>query len=308
MSICSSNWSAGFIPREPADRHDESSYPGIHPALPVSGSALSGHLDLRCELRADGVPVIARQSFRAPIHLSKSHVDEGRLVQSIVNPTAGFFDGDRLEMNVEVGGGAKLVLSTPSASRVYRTRSGGSAVCVQHFRVEGNAMLEWIPEPFIPHAGASYVQRTRIDLEPSASLLYFDWISPGRVAMGEVFAYQRLRWELDLTLGGRLIARERYDLAPGNESLEALRVKFPAAHYLSVYAAGGMAENWPARELDALTGVGVYLGHGPLAGGVNVIRALCCDSLSARRLLETIRPLLYGAAGVKPPSLGRIFC
>jgi urease accessory protein len=279
----------------------------MNPALPVSGRSLSGHLDLRCELRADGVPYISRQAFRAPIHLSKSHVDEGHLVQSIVNPTAGFFDGDRLGMKVEVGCGARLVLSTPSASRVYRTRAGGAAVCGQHFHVEKNAALEWIPEPFIPHAGASYVQRTRIDLEESASLLYFDWIAPGRVAMGEVFAYNQLRWELDLTLGGRLIARERYDLKPGDASLEALRVKFPQAHYLSVYAAGGMAENWPADTLDALSGVDVYLGHGPLSGGAMVIRAICRDSLSARKLLETLRPLLYGGAELKPPTLGRIF-
>jgi urease accessory protein len=290
------NWSAEFIPR------------GMNSALPVSGTALDGHLHLRCESRADGVPFIARQSFRAPVHLSKSHVDHGHLVQSIVNPTAGFFDGDHLETDIHVAPGAKLVLSTPSASRVYRTRSGAAAVSCQKFRVEENASLEWIPEPFIPHAGARYVQRTMIDLHPAASLLFFDWITPGRVAMGEVFAYQHLRWELDLTLGGSLIAREGYDLRPDDDSLEALRAKFPAAHYLSVYAAGEMAANWPVEALDALNSEDTYLGHGPLAGGVHVIRALCRDSLATRKLLETLRPLLYVAAGSRPPALGRIFC
>ncbi|RYD46482.1 MAG: hypothetical protein EOP85_07335 [Verrucomicrobiaceae bacterium] len=157
---------------------EETGTRGIDSALPVSGSALSGHLDLRCELRSDGVPFVSRQSFRAPIHLSKSHLDQGHLVQSIVNPTAGFFDGDELRINVEVEAGARLVLSTPSASRVYRTRSGEAAKNKQNFTVGENAMLEWIPEPFIPHAGARYVQRTLLDLHPSASLLFFDWIAP----------------------------------------------------------------------------------------------------------------------------------
>ena len=275
--------------------------------LPVSSTALSGHLHLRCENRPDGVPYVSKQSFRAPVHLSKSHVDHGHLVQSIVNPTAGFFDGDLLESNIHVGSGAKLVLSTPSAARVYRTRSGAAAVSWQKFRVEESASLEWIPEPFIPHAGARYVQRTEIDLHPTASLLFFDWIAPGRVAMGEIFAYRHLRWELDLTLGGKLVARERYDLDPVDDSLAALKAKFPAAHYLSVYAAGAMAENWPAGALDALSDEDTYLGHGPLTGGVHVIRALCRDSLAARRLLETLRWELYAAADRKPPSLGRIF-
>ncbi len=274
----------------------------------VSGTSLSGHLHLRCECRADGVPMISKQSFRAPIHLSKSHIDHGHLVQSIVNPTAGFFDGDRLESDVHVAPGAKLVLSTPSASRVYRARSGKAAASFQKFRVEENASLEWIPEPFIPHAGARYAQQTEIVLHPSASLLFFDWIAPGRVAMGEVFAYKELRWELDLRLEKTLIARERYHLRPDDDSLEALKAKFPAAHYLSVYAAGNMAKNWPAEALDALNGDDVYLGHGPLTGGVHVIRALCRDSLSARKLIETLRPLFYASAELTPPNLGRIFC
>ena len=276
-------------------------------ALPVSNTSLNGHLHLRCENRADGVPYIAHQSFRAPVHLGKSHLEDGHLVLSIVNPTAGFFDGDILTSYVQVATGAKLVLSTPSASRVYRTRSGAAAVSSQKFQVEENASLEWIPEPFIPHAGACYVQRTEIDLHPAAALLFFEWIAPGRVAMGETFAYQHLRWELDLHLAGKLIARERFDLTPGSDSLEALRAKFPEAHYLSVYAAGALAANWPAEALDTLSSEDVYLGHGPLAGGVHVIRALCRDSLSARRLLENLRLTLYAAAETKPPALGRIF-
>lgn len=302
FSGAGTNWSAESIPPAPMDSF------GINSTLPVSANSLTGHLDLRCEVRPDGVPFISRQSFRAPIHLSKSHLDQGQLVLSIVNPTAGFFDGDLLESNIQVAAGAKLVLSTPSASRVYQTRSGAAAVSCQHFRVGENASLEWIPEPFIPHAGARYEQRTRIDLHPAASLLFFDWIAPGRVAMGEIFAWQQLRWELDLALGEKLIARERYDLRPGDDSLEALRAKFPAAHYLSVYAAGAMAANWPAEALDALGSDDVYLGHGPLSGGVHVIRALCRDSLAARRLLEALRPLLYAAADMTPPALGRIFC
>jgi len=258
-------------------------------------------------VRDDGVPFIPEQSFRAPIHLSKSHVDEGSLVVTIVNPTAGFFDGDHLEADVVVGKKARLVLSTPSASRVYRARSGQAAVSHQKFTLDRDSTLEWIPEPFIPHSGARYVQRTEITLHASSSLLFFDWITPGRVAKGEVFAYEHLRWEFDLRVEGKLVARERYDLQPGNHSLEALRAKFPSAHYLAVYAAGRYGTHWPADALDALNDEDVYLGHGPLPDGIFVIRAICRDSLGARRLLEKLRPLLYSSAGEKSPQLGRIF-
>lgn len=275
---------------------------------PVSGSSLDGHLQLRCENRADGTPYISQQKFRAPVHIGKGHIDQGQLVLTVANPTAGFFDGDRVETDITVASGARLILSTPAASRVYQTRSGKPAANFQQFRVEENASLEWIPEPFIPHAGASYVQTTRIALHESSSLLFFEWLAPGRVAKGEAFAYQNLRWELDLSVDGSLVARERYDLNPEGHRLEALRARFPAAHYLSVYAAGVMTRDWPADALDALTNDDVSLGHGPLNGGVHVIRALCRDSLSARRLLEGLRTLLYSSAEIAPPNLGRIFC
>ena len=273
----------------------------------VTNTSLGGHLRLECSMRPDGTPYISRQDFRTPVHIGKGHHDQGSLVLNIANPTAGFFDGDRVDIDVTVAAGARLCLSTPAASRVYQTRSGKPAACHQIFRVEEGACLEWNPEPFIPHGGASYLQTSRVELHPAASLLFFEWLSPGRVAKGEIFAYRKLRWELDLTAGGKLVARERYDLRPDNHSLESLRAAFPAAHYLSVYAAGRMTADWPADDIDSLNTDDVRIGHGPLQDGVHVIRALCRDSLATRGLLENLRGLLHAGAGLKAPSLGRIF-
>lgn len=272
----------------------------------VTGRAIRGHLDLRCDLRADGATYISKQSFRAPIHLSKPHVESGALVVHLVNPTAGFFDGDRLDLRVEAGPGTKVVLSTPGASRVHRARGRSPAVCSQHLTVAAGAFMEWIPEPFIPQAGARYHQKTRIELEEGAGLFFFEWISPGRVARGEVFEYDRLRWELDLKVAGKLVARERYDLSPADHSIRALQDRFPQGHYVTVHVAGIPALSWPAEKLDELTGERVYLGHGPLSGGVHVIRALCADSLAARALLAELRRILHEALDRAAPRLGRL--
>ncbi len=273
----------------------------------VSGRAIRGHLDLRCDLRADGTPYLSRQSFRAPIHLGKGHLDSGALVVQLANPTAGFFDGDRLDLLATAGKGAHLVLSTPGASRVHTARGTGVAACHQRLTVEEGAFLEWIPEPFIPQAGARYIQSTAIDLEKDAGLLFFEWIAPGRVARGEVFAYDSLRWELDLRVAGQLIARERYELKPGDFSTAALRERFRASHHITVYVAGIAPEQWPAEALDALSSGHVYLGHGPLTGGVHLVRALCEDGLHARRLIGNLRDTLHLAVNRPMPSLGRWF-
>jgi len=271
----------------------------------VSGNALGGYLTLECARRENGVSFISRQDFRVPIHIGKGHVDEGALVLNLSNPTAGFFDGDRVDLDITVADGARLVLSTPAASRVYRTRSGKPAANFQKFTVGEDAFLEWIPEAFIPHADASYEQTTRIHLAPSSSLLFFEWIAPGRVASGEAFAYQNLRWELDLRIGGNLIARERFNLKPGDHSLSGLKAAFPKAHYLSLYASGEMTQHWPADAIDQLNSATTLIGHGPLGEGVFVLRALCEDSRSTRRLLHDLRVLLYSTVKIAPHTLGR---
>lgn len=240
-----------------------------------------------------------------PVHIGKGHLDQGVFVLNIANPTAGFFDGDRVDIDVTVAPFARLCLSTPAASRVYRSRSGKPAANHQRFTVCENASLEWNPEPLIPHAGASYRQSTEIRLHPSASLLFLEWLAPGRAAMGESFTYRNLRWELDLLTGETLAARERYDLRPGNHSLESLRTRYPDAHYISLYAAGDFSKHWPDDELDALHGGPVHLGHGPLEGGVRVIRALCADSIAARSLAASLRSILHRSASLVPPALGR---
>ncbi len=272
----------------------------------ITSRSIRGHLDLRSDVRGDGTPFLSRQSFRAPIHLSKAHVESGSLLVHLVNPTAGFFDGDRLDLDVTAGKGSRLVLSTPGASRVHRARGEAPAGCQQRLTVESGAFLEWIPEPFIPQAGARYFQRTEIDLAENAGLLFFEWIAPGRVARGEVFAYESLRWELDLIDQGKLVARERFELKPGDHSLTALREKFPAAHYVTAYVAGIGAETWPVEALDALNDDRTYLGHGPLLGNVHIVRALCADSLAARALIGELRRLLHEADGRPMPRLGRL--
>ncbi|MBB5038961.1 urease accessory protein UreD [Prosthecobacter dejongeii] len=264
---------------------------------------MRGHLHLTASCYPAGQTYLRDQSFRAPLHLSKPHEDAGALVVNIVNPTAGIFDGDAIEINVAAETGASIVLTTPSASRVYRSRSGGPAKVHQTFTVEAGAFLEFYPEPFIPQAGARYQQKTELRVAAEGQLLYFDWLSPGRVASGEVFQYAELLWDLDVWMGDKLAARERYRLSPEDHSLHSLRLMHPQAHYLSCFVLGG--GDLPVAELEALNSPEVYLGHGPLSTGGFTVKVVCHDSLSARRTLQELRKILYKSLSRQVPSLGR---
>lgn len=264
---------------------------------------MKGHLHLKAACYENGQTYVREQSFRAPLHISKPHEDADALVVNIVNPTAGIFDGDTIELSAEAEAGASLVLTTPSASRVYRSRSGGPAKVTQRFSAQAGATLEFFPEPFIPQAGARYQQKTELHADPSATLLFFDWLTPGRVASGEVFRYAELRWDLDAFVNERLVARERYRLSPDDASLETLRLQHPQSHYVSCMVLSSAAPL--LAEVESLNSPQVYLGHGPLSEGGWTIKALCADSLSARHTLQSLRALVYQALQKPLPSLGR---
>jgi urease accessory protein len=264
---------------------------------------LNGHLHLIGSCYESGQTYLRERSFRAPLHLSKPHEDAGALVVNMVNPTAGIFDGDIIELRAEAESGASLVLTTPSASRVYRSRSGGPAKVKQTFSVQSGGFLEFYPEPFIPQAGARYQQKTELHVAPGGRLLYFDWLSPGRVASGEIFQYAELIWDMDVWTDGKLAARERYRLSPEDHSLDSLRRLYPQGHYLGCFFLG--AQELPVAELEAMNSPEVYLGHGPLCSGGFSIKVLCQDSLSARRTLQRLRTILYGGMQRQVPTLGR---
>ena len=97
----------------------------------------SGHLSLRAGVGNHGRTALVSQSFRAPYHLSKPYWDEDAktLLVQVVNPTAGILAGDRLESDISVDAGAALLVTTPSASRVFKMKAGGTAECQQRFAV-----------------------------------------------------------------------------------------------------------------------------------------------------------------------------
>ena len=269
-------------------------------------AGLSGHLRLVCAADEQGRTFVREQSFAAPVHLSKPHLDEDTLVVNIVNPTAGLLAGDRIRYDVSVESGARVLLTAPSASRAHRIVEGDARMS-QEFRVASGGWLESWPEMFIPQGGARYRQHTTVHVADGGEALLIEMLAPGRVASGEAFAYAELDWETDLFLAGIKIARERYTLTPQSPALTAMRAQFAEAYYASCFVVSphlrADADCW--RRIHDLHTADTWVGCSALAQGGWAIRVLAAGSILLRKSVAAIRAEIYAALGRREPALRR---
>lgn len=256
----------------------------------------SGHLSLRAVAAPGGRTVLAAQSFRAPFHLSKPYWDSdtATLLVQIVNPTAGILAGDRLESDIDVEAGAALLVTTPSASRVFRMNAG-SARARHRYAVAAGGWLEVMPEPLVPHRGSRYRQETCLDIAPGGAALYVDPWMPGRLAHGEAWAWDRLVLESTVRYGGELALRERLDTS-GPELLALAKLAGAEACFANIVIvtpeAASLAEPAWRPAIDALHAGGTWVGVSRLRLGGWSVRLIAPGSIRLRAALREVRRIL----------------
>lgn len=146
---------------------------------------------------------------------------EGTAILLLLNPTGGLVGGDRLRTEVAVGGGAHCCLTTPSATKVYRT-AGPSAVQEFSARLGQRAILEYVPDHLIPSPGAALRQSIRVELGEGSRAILFDAFAVGRVARGEAWRFAELESVLIVTDSLGLRLRDRFRLIPSRRTWAGL--------------------------------------------------------------------------------------
>lgn len=126
----------------------------------------------------------------------------------------GLLPGDRLETDVSVADGAALTVLGQGATRIYPSEHGIAAASRMTLRVRGTGTLWWLPGPLIPFRDARFEARTHVLLDNASRFASMEVITPGRTAMGECNAYQRLDLRLRIDVGGRARLIERALLDP----------------------------------------------------------------------------------------------
>jgi len=124
-----------------------------------------------------------------------------------VNTAGGVAGGDRFDIDITAGEGARLTLTTAAAEKVYRAPGEAAQLSIS-LKVASGAHLGWLPQETILFDRARVSRRIDIDLAENASLLLCEIVVFGRSAMGERMLGGEFvdRWRL--RRGGRLVFAE----------------------------------------------------------------------------------------------------
>jgi urease accessory protein len=124
-----------------------------------------------------------------------------------VNTAGGIAGGDRFDIGISAGEGARLTLTTAAAEKVYRAPGPAAALNIA-LKAEAGAHLSWLPQETILFDRARISRRIDIDLADDASLLLCEIVVFGRAAMGEKMLHGEFidRWRL--RRGGKLVFAE----------------------------------------------------------------------------------------------------
>jgi urease accessory protein len=271
----------------------------VDPERPAARVGRDGALSLSCERRG-AATVLAGCRFTLPLQvLTPLALDGDALVVSVLNPTGCVLGGDRLRIDVTAGPDAHVLLTTPSATKVHRT-DGAVAEQTVDLTVGPGAVLEWLPDHTIPHAGAAYRQRLRARVGAGATLVVADAFAVGRVACDERWRFALLESALSVTDDDGWLLRDRFVL-DGNAAWSGLGLGEGAGYVATVIAVTPASPGIVAAAVDeALRGLdGVRAGVGRMPRRGVLVRCLA-DSAPAltdaiHGAWEAIRTAALGA-------------
>lgn len=248
--------------------------------------------------------VLARRRHAGPLLVQKALYPEGPGTCHVIllHPPAGIAGGDCLEIDVAAGPGAHALLTTPGATRWYRSTG---ATALQHcvLRVGAGSALEWLPQGSIVFDAALADARTEIVLEPDARFIGWDIACFGRTASGERFLHGRYRSELRATVAGKPAWIDRMIADGGSRFFESRAGLGGMPVYATLLATGGDTDATTLSRLRETSPRGGSLGV-TRAGRLIVARWLGHSTEAAQScftdLWRILRPAVIGRAAAVP--------
>ncbi|WP_299732260.1 urease accessory protein UreD [uncultured Endozoicomonas sp.] len=154
---------------------------------------------------------LGKTSHYGPLRIQRPFWPEGKDLAHlyILHPPGGLVAGDELVQQFSVCKGAKGLVTTPAAGKVYFNGNGQLQKQITEISVSENGSMEWLPQETILFNGAIAELNTQIELSGNGLYAGWDIVCLGRTASGEQFIQGQLTQNLRITRDQKPIYLER---------------------------------------------------------------------------------------------------
>ncbi|MDO9404722.1 MAG: urease accessory protein UreD [Polaromonas sp.] len=136
---------------------------------------MTWNASLQLEYQRKNDRTTAHFRHNGPLRILQSLYPEGDAIchNVIVHPPGGLVGGDTLDLQFSAGPGAHGLITTPGATRFYRS-TGEAALQKTHLKLDAGARMEWLPLEALCYSGCLAENRLQMELAPGAELIGWD--------------------------------------------------------------------------------------------------------------------------------------
>ncbi len=159
---------------------------------------------------------VAQHSHSGPLRVLQPLHPEGPAIchHVLLHPPGGIVGGDELHIAVRVQPGGHALITTPGATRFYRSE-GATATQRVRLHIESGARLEWLPLETIAYSGCCADNHLTAELSGDGEAMGWDVLALGLPAAAQAFDAGWIRQTIELP--GRWLERAR--IAAGDHLL-----------------------------------------------------------------------------------------
>ena len=160
---------------------------------------MSWHARLDLDYTVEEARTVLRFAHTGPLRVLQSLYPEGPGVchNVLVHPPGGLVGGDTLEVHANVAAGAHALITTPGATRFYRSEGATALQRTQLAAAEG-ARLEWLPLESLCYSACQAENHLTLQLAPGAESMAWDVTALGLPHARQPFAAGRVLQHLEL--------------------------------------------------------------------------------------------------------------
>ncbi len=149
---------------------------------------MSWHAQLDIAYHLEQQRSVVRHHHDGPLRVLQSLYPEGDAIchNVLVHPPGGLVGGDTLDMTIAANGAAHGLITTPGATRFYRSL-GEPAVQRTRIQLTDQARLEWLPLEAIAYNACLAENHLTVSLDPQAEFMGWDLTAFGLPSAGLPF-------------------------------------------------------------------------------------------------------------------------